>query len=285
MVTYTNPTGIPRRQIIKEFVFGSDCSSSSGACPQIIPSCLFDRNPYCAESLQYAGTCGPSFSCSVPAICGTFQTGSTGVTSASLPAGSSLVIIVNDTDRNLNNLVIDTVNVTVQSAESSLSIPMLDKAVNPYCTNVTLCSSVVVRAGKEQAEVVMLSETAPSSAVFTGVLLTHDSPVVDGQQDGVIHVLAGDVLNVTYLDAPSSSDAAGKLRFSTISVVQSGSISRILTPKVAKSGTNLSIQLLDLDLVSVQSVDVRLFVLDTAGVMRYDNQTVVLINDGLKTGR
>eukprot|EP00960_Hanusia_phi_P026147 746090-Hanusia_phi.AAC.6 len=285
VVTYTNPSGIPRRQIVKEFVFGSDCSTSSGSCPQIMPSFLFDRNPYCAESLQYSGSCGPSFSCGLPAICGTFQTGSNGLTSSSLPAGSSLVIIVNDTDRNLDSQTIDTVNVTVQSAESSLSIPMLDNAPNPYCSNVSLCSSVVVRRGREQEEEIALFETAPSSGVFTGILLTQDSPMVDRDRNGIIHVLAGDILNVTYMDLPTSSDSLGKLRASTISVVQAGSISKILTAKSAKPGTNLTIELLDLDLVSMASVVLRLLVLDMQGAMKYDNETVVLYNSGSNTGR
>ncbi len=133
---------------------------------------------------------------------------------ASVAAGSSISVAVNDLDANLNPMKIDVIIVTVCSSRTS-----------------------------EPCEDIVLTESQNSSGFFFGTIVTVQDASVSLQGDGVLNVLPNHVVTVSYSDNSISSIVT-----KTVRIVAPCSWSVDSIPQKIVAGDLLSISVRDVDL-------------------------------------
>ena len=123
-------------------------------------------------------------------------------------AGEPVLVVVTDSDENLNPGAIDTIIVTVRNQDGS------------------------------DSETLRLYETGDNTGVFAGVLPTRDVNQGTANNDGVLSVKTGSELSVSYTDVDDASD-------STTAVTRFDPLSRIFSSADGAPVNGVSITLMD----------------------------------------
>jgi hypothetical protein len=173
-------------------IVGTDGGDGYGNGPILSTSALPIRQITCPASLEFGGSCGPSLSyCADESFCGNvpgFMASNAGPNILMISAGSSLRITVVDLDKDLNPFDVNYVSVAIQNL------------------NYAGSSSSLV-----------LQENSNQSGIFTGLFLVD----YDRNSTNVTSV-AGDVLQITYTDQPTSNSTLAVQRIRKANILTQG---------------------------------------------------------------
>ena len=190
---------------------GTDGGDGFGNGPILSTVALPYRQVTCPASLNFGGSCGPSYSCEDVSICG--STAGVLLSNAAsnalvAPAATAVTITVIDLDQDLDPYNINSVSVTVQNM----------KNINALDT-------------------VILTENALQSGIFTALWL------IDADMNSSnVSSVAGDVIQVIYSDQPTSNSTNPALRRRQINVISAGDVGFTYFKSSLKSnGMNTSV--------------------------------------------